>query len=107
MIFATQAHAMAPQAATGDGASSNPLMSIAPMLVIIVLFYFLLIRPQQKQAKERKKMIAAAKEGDKVVTVSGVYASIVKVNDDDTLILKISDNTNIKVTRQAIERLQK
>ncbi len=108
MFFVTQAHAMAPQpAAGGEVSGMDTLRQMAPFFIIIVLFYFLLIRPQQKQAKERKKMIAAAKEGDKVVTVSGVYASIVKVNDDDTLILKISDNTNIKVTRQAIERLQK
>ncbi len=107
MIFATQAHAMAPQPASGDAPQSNPLISFAPMLIIVVLFYFLLIRPQQKQAKDRKKMIEAVKEGDKIVTVSGVYASVVKINEDDTLILKISDNTNVKVTRQAIERLQK
>ena len=73
-----------------------------------MLFYWLLIRPQQKQAKERKKLLVNdLKPDEDVITVSGVYGKIVKVNEDDTLILKISDSTNIKVTRQAVERLQK
>jgi preprotein translocase subunit YajC len=110
MIFETQAHAMAPQppAAGGTDASApNPLASFLPIIIIVGLFYFLLLRPQQRQQKERTAMINGVKADDKIVTVSGVYATVVKVNDDDTLILKISDNTNIKVTRQAIERLQK
>src|SRR5258708_25814772 len=107
MIFAPQAHARAPTPASGDGPAPNPLMSFAPMIIIIALFYFLLIRPQQKTQKERTAMIAGVQVNDKVITVGGVYATVVKVNDDDTLILKISDNTNVRVTRQAIARPQK
>jgi preprotein translocase subunit YajC len=107
MTFATQAYAMAPQPATDGAPAPNPLLQFAPMIIIVVLFYFLLIRPQQKQAKERTKLINGAQADDKVITVGGVYATIVKVNEDDTLILRISDNTNVKVTRQAIDRLQK
>jgi preprotein translocase subunit YajC len=103
--FATQLHAMAPSPAGAEG--PGPIATFLPFGVIIVLFYFLLIRPQQKQQNERKKLLQELKGGEDVVTVSGVYGKIVKVNDDDTMILKISDNTNIKVTRQAIERLQK
>lgn len=106
MTFTTHAYAMAPTPAA-DGAASNPLLQFAPMIIIVVLFYFLLIRPQQKQAKERTKMIAGAQVNDKIITVGGVYATIVKVNEDDTLILKISENTSVRVTRQAIDRLQK
>ena len=107
MTFTTQAHAMAPQPASDGAPAPNPLLQFAPMIIIVGLFYFLLIRPQQKAAKERTKMIGAAGIDDKIITVGGVYATIVKVNEDDTLILKISDNTNVKVTRQAIDRLQK
>ena len=38
---------------------------------------------------------------------SGVYGRISKIQDDDTLMLKIAENMQIKVTRQAIERNQK
>jgi preprotein translocase subunit YajC len=101
----SQLHAMAP--APAGGPTPGPLATFLPFGVIIVLFYFLLIRPQQKQQNERKKLLGQLQGGEDVVTVSGVYGKIVKVNEDDTMILKISDNTNIKVTRQAIERLQK
>ena len=101
----SQLYAMSPTPGPAEG--PGPLISFLPLIIIFVLFYFLLIRPQQKQTKERSDMVAKLDAGDKVVTVSGVYATVVKVNEDDTLILKISDNTNIKATRQAVERLQK
>ncbi len=105
----TQLHAMSPAPGGGaDGAPApNPLISFMPLIIIFVLFYFILIRPQQKQQKEREGMIKAIKEGDKIITVSGLYATVSKVNDDDTLILKISDNTNVKAARSAVDRLQK
>lgn len=101
----SQLHAMSPVPGPAEG--PGPLATFLPFGIIIVLFYFLLIRPQQKTAKERTELLKKLSGGEDVVTVSGVYGKIVKVNEDDTMILKISDNTNIKVTRQAIERLQK
>lgn len=101
----SQLYAMSPVPGPAEG--PGPLATFFPFIVIIALFYFLLIRPQQKSAKERQNILKSLQGGEDVVTVSGVYGKIVKVNDDDTMILKISDNTNIKVTRQAIERLQK
>jgi preprotein translocase subunit YajC len=101
----SQLHAMSPVPGPAEGPGA--LASFLPFAVIIVLFYFLLIRPQQKQQKERTNLLKNLKGGEDVVTVGGVYAKVVKVNEDDTMILKISDNTNIKVTRQAVERLQK
>jgi preprotein translocase subunit YajC len=106
LSLAGNLHAMAPSPAAGAEGGSAWLQFL-PFGLIIVLFYWLLIRPQQKQANERKKLLSDLKGGEDVITVSGVYGKIVKVNEDDTMILKISDSTNIKVTRQAIERLQK
>jgi preprotein translocase subunit YajC len=103
----SQLYAMSPTPAAAGADAPSPLVSFFPFIVIIGLFYFLIIRPQQKSQKERSNVLKNLQGGEDVVTVSGVYGKIIKVNEDDTMILKISDNTNIKVTRQAIERLQK
>jgi preprotein translocase subunit YajC len=42
-----------------------------PIVLIFAVFYFLLIRPQQQRQKEMKRMIAALKRGDRVVTGGG------------------------------------
>ncbi len=51
-------------------------------------------------------MLKTVKPGDQVVTNSGIYASVVKVNDDDTLVTKIADGVNVKMSRQAVESIQ-
>lgn len=106
-MITTTLHAMAPPPGGADGPAPNPLVSFAPLIIIFVLFYFLLIRPQQKQQKERENMVKSLKEGDKVVTAAGFYATVQKVNEDDTVILKLSENTNVKAARSAVDRLQK
>jgi preprotein translocase subunit YajC len=70
---------------------------------MVVVFYFLLIRPQQKKEKEILKMISALKNGDRVLTVGGIYGVISSIKDDDIVVLKISNSTTIEVARSAIQ----
>jgi preprotein translocase subunit YajC len=80
-----------------------------PMLLIVgIMFYFLLIRPQQKQQKDRDRMLQDIKEGDRVVLISGVYATVSKVEDGgEVLRLQIAEGVNVKAARSAVDRLQK
>jgi preprotein translocase subunit YajC len=107
----SQLYAMAPTAASADPAAPasgpNPFMSMLPLVVIAVLFYFLLIRPQQKQAKERDRLLKDLKEGDKVILVSGVFATVTKIEDEGKVLrLQIADGVQVKANRVAVERLQ-
>jgi preprotein translocase subunit YajC len=72
--------ALAPPAK--DGQQTNILTSIVPMVLLFVIFYFVLIRPQQKKAKQQAEMLKTVKSGDKVVTTSGIIATVVTVKDD-------------------------
>ena len=102
----SQLYAMASTPSDPNAPAPNPLFSLLPLVIIFGLFYFLFIRPQQKQAKDREKMLKAVKEGDRVVMVSGVYATVEKVEDDTVLRLKIAEGVTVKAARSAIERLQ-
>jgi preprotein translocase subunit YajC len=106
----SQLYAMAPSASTaGAPPPSGPaaLLQFAPLVVIFVLFYFILLRPQQKAAKQRKEMVAALRPGDAIVTSSGIYGTVVKVNDDDTLQVKVAENVTLKMARAAVESMAK
>jgi preprotein translocase subunit YajC len=85
-----------------DGILHSPL---PVMVAIFGLFWWLFIRPQQKQAKEREESLKQLKEGDKVVMLSGVHATVVKV-EDDTVRLQIADNVVVKAQRTAVDRKQ-
>ena len=88
---------------SGEGGAS-PLSMLFPILGMLAIFYFLLIRPQQKRQKDTQKMISALKNGDRVLTSSGIYATISGVKDD-TFILKIADNVKIEVLKSAVSGL--
>ncbi|WP_018130830.1 preprotein translocase subunit YajC [Effusibacillus pohliae] len=77
------------------------LYQLLPFLLMILIFYFLLIRPQQKRAKERNAMLAGLKKGDRVVTIGGMHGTITEL-DDDTVTLRVAENTRIKFERSAI-----
>ena len=75
-----------------------------PMAVIIGIFYFLVIAPANKQRKKTEAMLGALQKGDLVVTAGGIHGTIHSV-DVETVILKISDNVKIKVSRASIAGL--
>jgi len=79
-------------------------MQFIPIIALFVIFYFLLIRPQQAQQKKRKEMLAALQKGDRVVTIGGIHGMIKEVREE-TLVVRIADNINVKMARYGVERL--
>ncbi len=77
------------------GAAPNPLISMLPFFLILVIFYFVLIRPQQNQLKKHKRFLESLKKGDEVVTDSGMFGTVVGVNDD-SVVLRVSENVKVK-----------
>lgn len=80
------------------------LKQLQPILIWVLLFammYFVLIRPQQQAAKKKKGLLESLQVKDEVVTIGGIYGTILKIKDD-TVILKIADKVEIEVLKQAI-----
>lgn len=69
--------------------------------VFFVIIYFFMIRPQSKKAKEQKNLLSNLKKGDRVVTIGGIHAKILTVNEDSYL-LEIDSNTKVKVDKTSI-----
>jgi preprotein translocase subunit YajC len=81
------------------------LISLMPLLLIFVVFYFLLIRPQQKKMKAHRDMVGALKRGDKVLTAGGIIGTVVKVEDDSTLMVDIAKDVRVRVARSTISEV--
>lgn len=88
---------------SGQGADGGMLPTLIMFGAIFVIMYFLMIRPQQKKQKEQQKMINEIKSGDKVITTSGIYGSVVST-DDETILLKVADNTNMRFLKSAVSQ---
>ncbi len=91
---------------TSSSASSAGSMwtTLITFGLIILIFYFLMIRPQKKRDKEARDMLAAMKKGDKVVTIGGIRGTVAVVKDN-TVIIKVDDNTRIEFSKNAISQV--
>lgn len=98
-FFISDALAAAPAQGQPDA-----IMSFLPLVLIFVVFYFLLIRPQTKRAKEHKKMVESLAKGDEVVTNGGLLGRITDVGENFVQ-LKVADNVEVKVQKQAVATL--
>ena len=85
--------------------SGSGFAQFIPLILIFVIFYFFLIRPQQKKVKEHKRMVAALKRGDEVVTSGGVVGKIERVLGDDKVEILISENVTVQVVQSTIQSL--
>lgn len=74
---------------------------LVPMVAMIAIFYFLVIGPQRRQQKKLEEMRNAMKAGDKVITTSGIFGTVVGI-ESDSVQLRIADQVRIKVLRSAI-----
>ncbi|NLF37990.1 preprotein translocase subunit YajC [bacterium] len=97
----------APVQAAGEEAVQQPapqgnmLKSLLPFIAIFAIMYFLMIRPQQKKQREKEQMLRAVGVGDKIVTTGGIYGVVTQVKQDSVR-LKIDDNTRIELAKAAI-----
>jgi len=92
-------------AAAGQASAGGQLITMVVTFgLIILVFYFLVLRPQNKKQKETQKMLAAVKKGDRVVTIGGIRGVVASVKED-SVVLKVDDNTKIEFNKSAISQV--
>jgi preprotein translocase subunit YajC len=76
-----------------------------PFIGIAVVFLFLMMRSSRRQERERQMMLSSLDKNDKVLTIGGIYGTVVSVNpNEDEVVVKVDDNTRLKVTKASIQR---
>lgn len=78
-------------------------MSIVLIVGLIVIFYFMLIRPQQKRMRQQMELMNNLRAGDEVLTSAGIYGTITEI-EEDTVLLEVSEDVEIRVAKSAIAR---
>ncbi len=82
----------------------NPLLTFAPIIILGVMI-FILFRAQRKEQKRRKEMIDSVSTGDRITTIGGIHGIVTNVKEDK-LVVKISDNVKVEMTRSAVASLR-
>jgi len=85
---------------------SNPVMGLLLPLALVAIFYLLVFMPMQRQKKQQQQMLKTLENGNVVLTTGGIVGTIVSVNNDDTLILRVKpDNIKLQVARSSVSGL--
>ncbi len=92
------------QAAGQAGAAGMGGWSMWVMLLLIfVIMWFFMIRPQRKQQKELQKFRDGLKKGDKVVTIGGIFGTVVELKEKSVLI-EVDKDVKIRVDKNSLVR---
>jgi preprotein translocase subunit YajC len=93
----------------GAGGGAQPggqpgWFQMLPFLAI-PLILLMLFRSSRRQDKDKQNMLATLEKNDKVLTIGGIYGSVVSVNpNEDEVVVKVDDNTRLKITKGSIAK---
>lgn len=95
--------------ASGTGGGGGPPPGgleqlLFPMLAMGIFFWLFILRPENKRRKQKDALLSAVKPKDKVVTIFGMYGTVVDFDGDD-VILNVDPKKDVKLRcrRSAIE----
>ncbi len=86
------------------GGGSGSYISLLLFVVLILAMWLFLIRPQQRQRRELQQMQSQLTVGDEVMTMGGLYGTVVETSDD-TVTLEVAPGVTNRYARGAIARV--
>lgn len=106
MFFVTDAYAQTAGAAPAQGGIlgqifGGPMSPILMMGLMFGILYLMVIRPQSNERKKLEQAIEKLGKGDKVLTTSGMVATVVSIEKDRAVLL-IAEGVKVEFTRAAI-----
>jgi preprotein translocase subunit YajC len=111
----SQARADGPVLPSGGAGSPNGALAqqppgfasmLLPFGAMFVVVYFLMIRPQQKKMKEQQDLLTQLKQGDEVLTTSGILGTITGLTDK-VVTLEIAEKVRIKMLKSQVSSVVK
>lgn len=71
------------------------------IVIAFLLLYLIVVRPQKRRQNQQQQMANELRVGDEVLTVGGIYGTVLQV-DDDRVTVEIAPQTEVRVSRRAI-----
>ena len=76
-------------------------MNFVFIIILFAVAWAVLILPKQRELKRHNALIASLEVGDEVMSGSGLYGTLVHI-EDDTVALQIAPGVEVRVARRAI-----
>lgn len=89
------------QTTNNAGQAGSQWTTIAMLVAIFAVMWFFMIRPQRKQQKELAAFRDGLKKGDKIVTIGGIYGTVVEVKENN-LLIEVDKDVKIRVAKSSV-----
>jgi preprotein translocase subunit YajC len=86
-------------------ANQSIWVSLMPIALMIAIFYLIVLMPMRRRQKKISEFQGGLKVGDRVITTSGIYGVITKL-EDRSVQIQIADKVRIEVARAAVGGMQ-
>ena len=77
--------------------------TIGLMVFMGLAMYFLMFRPQQKKAREHAELLKTLRDGDRIVTTSGILGTVIGIKDKSVSLR--SADTKMEVLKSSIAKV--
>ena len=91
-----------------DGGGDPWRNMLIPLLIAMVAYFLIIGRFKKKQKQKREDQLSDIKKNARVMTIGGIYGTVVQSDSDDNkVIIKIDETTNTRMTiaRSAIRNV--
>ena len=79
----------------------SALLQLIPFVLILAIFYFIILLPSRRRQQKVQEFLENLKENDRVITTSGIYGQIAKINGDRVQ-LQVAEKVRLEVSKAAI-----
>lgn len=82
------------------------MSQVFPLLLMMGVFFYFMWRSQKRERQKFEDMLSTLKRNDRVVTIGGIFGTVVEVRDLE-VVLKVDESNNIKIrfARSAIKEV--
>jgi preprotein translocase subunit YajC len=87
--------------AMADPGQAGGITAFVPFALMLAIVYFVVLMPMQRQRKKVQAFQNDLKVGDKIVTTSGMYGQITRLNERSVQ-LQIADKVRIEIARASV-----
>lgn len=79
-------------------------MEYLTLAILAGVMYAVLIVPQQRRVRRQQELLASLVVGDDILTASGIYGTIVAIDEDDPNIMQvqIAEDVVVLMARSAV-----
>ena len=81
------------------------ILTTIVFVAIILLIYYIPYSQKKRQDKQIKKMQDELKQGDKIITYSGLSGTIEKIEEDKIILKTNPDNVKMSIEKWAVAGL--